>query len=202
VNAHSVVEWNGSWFVAATGADAVVAVDPGTRRSSIAWRHPRGGADNFHVNSLFVHGDELCATAMGVHRRSWSDSRDGLAWGLVSGDVLLAPIYHPHSARSVDGSVVACESMLGRVVSTAIGTRDVPIGYVRGIDIGDADAAIATSRGRRAPIGRCTLQYFERAGSRLDQLRPTGRVDLSHVGREVFDVILLADDELAAVIAE
>lgn len=196
VNAHSILEWEDMWFVAATGADAVVAVDPLYGRSAVVWRHPSGDADAYHINSLFVHGGKLCATAMGVRCRRWADFRHGLAWELLTGDVLLAPLYQPHSARSIDGSVVACESMMGRVVSTGLGVLDVPIGYVRGFDMGHDDAAIATSRRRHPPVGRCTVQYFERAGGRLEDLRHTSRVDLSHVAREVYDVVLLDDDEL------
>lgn len=199
VNGRGIVEWQGMWFVAATAADAVVAVDPTNGRSAVVWRHPNGGADMYHVTSLFVHGGTLCASALGVHGGTWDVSRNGLAWELLTGDVLLSPLFHPHSAQSIDGSVVSCESMMGRIVSTDLGVLDVPIGYVRGLDVGRNDAAVATSRRRRPPVGRCTVQYFERAGGRLEDFRPAGRVDLSHVAREIYDLVLLDEDEALLV---
>lgn len=191
VDAHSLVVLDGLCLLAATGADAVVAVNPDRGTSEVVWRLPRGGADTMHINSLFTRGESLGATAFGHRVGTWTTARQGMAIDLFTGEVLIAPLFHPHSGRDEGGRTIACESMKRRIVSDGIGTLDVPLGYVRGLDVTEHHLLVGTSRGRRSPAGRATVQLFERRGRSLNCAVPVSRVDLSSLGPEVYDVLML-----------
>jgi hypothetical protein len=188
---HSILPVDGLWLVTSTASDSVVAVDPGDGRASTVWQLPSSGGDTIHVNSLFVLDGHLCVTAFGHRVGRWRAAKDGQVIDLVRGSKLLGPLAQPHSGQVVDGDVVLCESARSRLVSTSGETLDVPLGYVRGLDVSDTHAVVGTSRGRYQAAGYTTVQLWERTAPGLSGLRRCRVVDLGHLSGEVYDTLLL-----------
>lgn len=188
---HSLVISDGAWYVLSTGSDSVVAVEPNTGRQSVVWEAPSGGVDLLHLNSIFVLNDDLCVSAMCRRDGSLASSTDGIVLNLHTGQTLMRPLFHPHSARVIEGEVVLCESGRRRVISSGGSVLSVPLGYVRGFDVTDRHIVIGTSRSRRPPVGRCTIQLYERTSSEIGGAERVASVHVGDLGPEIFDVLAM-----------
>jgi hypothetical protein len=189
VDPHCILVLDGVWLAQSTGSDSIVAIDPGTGRTSVVWRAPTGGSDVVHVNSMFSLAGELCISAMCRSDGALADSTDGIVLNLHSGETLMRGIFHPHSARGLDGQVVLCESSRRRVISSSGSILDVPLGYVRGLDITDRHVLVGTSRTRQPPVERCTVQLYERTGAGIGAAQRVSIVDVGELSSEIFDIL-------------
>lgn len=189
VDAHSILVLDDIWLAVATGSDSVVAIDPATETSSTIWRAPGDGNDIVHVNSVFSYNGSLGVTAMGRRQGSLASSVDGFAVDLVTGDVLMRPIFHPHSARQVDEELVVAESSRGRLRSTSGSVLPIPLGYVRGFDATEEHLVVGTSRHRGSSLARCSVQLYERTGQQIEHAQRAAWIHTGDLGPEIFDVV-------------
>ena len=189
VDAHSILVLDDLWLAVATGSDSVVAIDPATGTTSTIWRAPGDGTDVVHVNSVFSYMGSLGVTAMGRRHGSLASAVDGLALNLMTGEVLMRPIFHPHSARQVDEELVVCESSRGRLRSSSGSVLPIPLGYVRGFDATAEHLVVGTSRHRGSSLARCSVQLYERTGRQIEHAQRAAWVHTGDLGPEIFDVV-------------
>lgn len=194
VDAHSIMVLDDVWLAVATGTDSVVAIDPATGTASTIWRAPGDGNDVTHVNSVFTLDGSVGITAMGRRHGSLASSVDGLAMDLQTGEVLMRPIFHPHSARQVDQELVLCESSRGRLRSMSGSVLPVPLGYVRWFDTTPDHILVGTSRHRGSSLARCTVQLYERSGPKVEHSHRAGWVHTGDLGPEIFDIVAVPAD--------
>ena len=194
VDAHSIFVLDDIWLAVATGSDSVVAIDPATGTTSTIWRAPGDGNDVVHVNSVFSYKGSLGVTAMGRRHGSLEKSVDGFAMNLLSGEVLMRPIFHPHSARQVDEELVVCESSRGRLRSTSGSVLPIPLGYVRGFDATAEHLVVGTSRHRGSSLARCSVQLYERTGQQIEHAQRAAWVHTGDLAPEIFDVVAARPD--------
>lgn len=197
VDAHSILALDDVWLAVATGSDSVVAIDPKTGISSILWRAPGDWTDVVHVNSVFTYKGSIGITAMGRRHGSLASSIDGLAMNLMTGEVLMRPIFHPHSGREVDEELVVCESSRGRLRSSTGSILPVPLGYVRGFDVTADHVIVGTSRHRGSSLARCSVQLYERTGQQIEHCQRAGWIHTGELGPEIFDMVAIRQGEAA-----
>lgn len=152
-----------------------------------------------HLNSVCIVDRRPLVAAFGPRPKTSTDWRDARAGGVWSErDIVLQPIYHPHSICLVSADEIAvCESPLRRLVTTlGRASRELP-GYARGLCVAGDRLFAATSETRHGtggvlpydapkpfPPGKCAISELDVA--ELDIKRT---VELTPVAREVYELI-------------
>ncbi|MDP9301477.1 MAG: TIGR03032 family protein [Actinomycetota bacterium] len=164
--------------------------------------------DEQHLNSVAsVDGGFLIA---GFGRRppgasSWRAATRGFVRSVPDGNLIMAPLYHPHSiCRLARGEVAVCESPRRHVVTSEGRVSDPLPGYARGLLRAGDKLYAGTSRHRRpsepASIldygpatseiddGACSVCQLDAATLGLESVIP-----LDPHGREVYDIVALPE---------
>lgn len=110
---HDVI-WDGTHFVAASALNNAILWISTSGEVARCWRAP-GDGDAWHLNGLFVHGDQLLVCAFGRYAasREWKDrllAEEGLVFELETGREVLTGLCAPHNPRLVDGAWAVCNS--------------------------------------------------------------------------------------------
>lgn len=89
--------------------------------------------DRVHLNSICVHNGELISTCFGKKiNGSWRNSKNGRLFYIRNNETILDGLFQPHSAHTINGQWVVCESGTGNLIFQ--NSRKVNLGgYIRGI---------------------------------------------------------------------
>src|SRR5207244_1450590 len=91
-DAHSITVAREMIYLASTGTDSVVGVEPG-RGEQVFWRANDFGEDTIHLNSVLCFQGCLYATAFGEKKgERWSTATEGYLLNLSTGRTVVAPI--------------------------------------------------------------------------------------------------------------
>jgi hypothetical protein len=204
-DAHSLAVRDGLVYVASTGTDRVIEFDLRRGSERVFWQANHHGNDSIHLNSLLWHRGELLATTFGPKKGDdWRSADDGSLLNLTTGQVVLGPLYHPHSVTVAtgagDGHLYFCESQ-----RMAVGRDDgqrlrVGCTYTRGLVVSATHICVGfsrsrlTSRSRGAGAcgwmpGACGVQIYQRQGDRLHNCVLVGSVNLEEYGEEIYDLL-------------
>lgn len=186
------VAWVGDGLlVVSTSSNSVLRIEGG--RTVSEWRFP-GEGDAWHLNNLFVRGDELYVSAFGQHAgsRDWADEMgngQGFVLNLETGERVLEGLNCPHNPRHFDGSWSVCNSYSSELLqfrpdSTRIRRRVQLDGWTRGVAVTDDDVFVGESVMRTVPTrpGTASLAVLSR-----ETLEVKSRFALPC--REIYDVI-------------
>jgi Domain of unknown function (DUF4915) len=204
-HAHSIVVAGRKFYIASTGNDSVVEVDPAVG-NKVYWRHNGKEEDTIHLNSLVYCGGELYATAFGPKKGLlWSTASGGYLTNLHSGCTVVTPLYHPHSACSPKGEFYFCESSHMSVGRQNGQRLAVNLGYTRGLVMTDSHLYVGISKGRtesvstgqkvgnaaapREKASRCAVLIYRRDRDHLEKSKLTGQVCLARYGEEIYDIL-------------
>ena len=140
---HSVAARGHRLSVTSTGTDEVLelALDDQGRIEDerVIWRAGPAGerADRHHVNDVLIDGDRMLVSGFGPRptpESGWKDTTAGFVRALPSGDLVMGPVYHPHSiCRLSAGELALCESPRRRVVTSTGRRSELLPGYSRGL---------------------------------------------------------------------
>ncbi len=211
VDPHSIA-WHpdrngGRLYVASTGSDEVIEVEPrgdDAPAERVVWR-PDGAderRDRHHINSVAIHHGHLIVAGFWPRAgERWSSAEDGRVMVVETGEMLLDGLWHPHSLVPIDDDLWLCESSRAsvRIVGSESGVT-LP-GYTRGLcALGSDQLVVGTSIGRAtsrslgianpadpgAAVGTCQLVVLERPS-----LVPVQFVELGEFSTELYDVLPL-----------
>lgn len=204
---HSITVYDDKAYIANTGMDGIIEFDITTKTETIYWRDNGGGRDSIHINSLFWHNGELYASAFGTKPTGgmWSDAKQGYVINLGTGEKVIFPIYHPHSARWALDSVFWCESSYQRVVSSTYGVLEGIRGYARGLVVTESQLVVGVSTGRRKSKStgadmsesslrfqaNCGIEYYSWHANDLADSKLQGYIDMYPWGNEIYDILQL-----------
>jgi hypothetical protein len=112
--AHDVLVHRGHWVCVSTGTNSIVWMKPGGQvvRELVL----PGGPDAWHLNSLYVDGDQLLACAFGrfPERKGWRadlQAPTGIVFDPETGADVLTGLVRPHHPRRWDSSSwIVCNS--------------------------------------------------------------------------------------------
>lgn len=208
VDAHSLVRFGDRLCIASTGTDEIVsyglegprAVDP-----QVVWTPTGAASDMHHVNSLFVHEDELYCSAFGPRESelySWATAAEGYVRNVTRGETLIRGLRQPHSVVWETGRLYFCNSPLG-TINRDDGVLAYLHGYSRGLAFGPGATLYAgTSLGRRPARDENRVDVFDNLHDTggihgrcaVVELAPDGlrtEIGLGHRGDEIYDLRIL-----------
>ena len=203
---HSFAPHDGKLLAASSRTDEIYALRLGEQfqllDAACWWRHPqnKSGQDEHHVNSVAVHNGEVLATWLGRKQPGgWSKTVDGCLFNFSRQQPMMTGVHHPHTAYSLDGTWMLCESGTGTLICEG---RRLPLGgYVRGMTHDEQHLYVAVS-GRRL-VSRsegtlnvppaATLEETKSAVLVVDRrtFQPVKRIDLGRFGTEIYDLAAL-----------
>ena len=210
---HSVAAGGHRLLVTSTGTDEVLelALDDHGRIEDerVIWRPNPGSerADRHHVNDVVIDDGRILVSGFGPRPTpgsGWEDATAGFVRALPSGDLVMGPVYHPHSiCRLSPDELALCESPHRRVITSTGRRSGLLPGYSRGLCLAGGSLFAGTSRQRRPSEEAAILDYTPSHGpndpgvcaiSRLDTgtLRVQEVIPLDPHGREVYDIVVLA----------
>jgi hypothetical protein len=209
---HSVAAGAVRIFVTSAGTDEVLELpldDRGhVRDERVVWRPDPSGerADHHHLNDVVIDGDRVLVSGFGPRPTPewrWKDATAGFVRALPSGELVMGPVYQPHSICRLSADELAlCESPRRQVVTSG-GRRSAPLpGYARGLCLAGGSLWVGTSRQRRPSEEASILDYAPDHGSDEPGICAISRLDtptlqiqevipLDPHGREVYDIVRL-----------
>ena len=208
-DAHGLLVRDNDVLIVSTGNDSVVSFDP-DGGELLYWQANQKDKDSLHLNSLVTYRGRVLLTGFG--RKSgkfWRTASNGFVKDLSDNSDLAGPIFHPHTALNLGGDVYYLESFRSRVFSLGGGRLDVDRGYLRGMAAAGDHLFMGCSTGRvysrstgskvdesDAPdLSRaaCEVLIFDWAPGNLASCRLAGTICFDRHGREIFDILPLAD---------
>lgn len=201
---HSLAVVADTLYAVACGTDSVVRYDTRNLHKGPEAAHPvtDSGTDTVHLNSLCHHDGRVLVTTFGEQWRTHPpDHRGGSVVGLDGLDVVSSAIRHPHSVTSTGDTLYVLGSGTGTIEQVLAGgdralCAHYP-GYVRGLAVYPEGAVVGVSGRRRRSRGLGTLNTDESTFEerclilRFDATwNLSGTVDLSWLGREIYDIRL------------
>jgi len=196
---HTILSWHDELVVSVTRQDRIVRLDGAFKQHEV-WS-TGSMHDTIHLNSLCVHQNRLYATAFGQKKdQLWSSADQGYVFDVATSEPMIKPIWHPHSLVSYDGQLCCCHSTFQQVISAQGVVADQLPGYTRGLYLDDELLICGLSIGRLVSHStgiKISNQtgVGKRAGSCGVYVRFADQtealIDLSHLGSEVFEVMLL-----------
>ena len=200
---HSVCYDGEKIYVVVTSQDRVVAVDKNGQFSDV-WSN-NTLKDTIHMNSICLHNNELLVSCFGPKASMlWSSATEGKVFNTATDATVIKDLWHPHSAMSVDGEIICCDSSRQRVYSQQRGeiVSDLP-GYSRGLCIQDDILLCGTSKGRLVSHstgvvignksdkgtmgGACGVSAYRKDAQGKYQL--TDQLNLDTQAEEIYDII-------------
>lgn len=192
---HDAIAFEGSYYLAATTANAVVKFSPDGKELQ-RWVLP-GEKDSKHVNCLGIWNDRIVFSAFGdfsEHRGYKGKTRGaGYVQDLLSGDRLIHGLSQPHSLIEIGKNLLVASSEDREVREYNLDgelIRSVLLeGYPRGICVSEGIIYVGLSRSRNIDdygVSNATLLALD-----LNSLEELGRIDLPV--REIYSLILIED---------
>jgi hypothetical protein len=213
---HSIISKNEHLYTVSSGNDSIIKID-GT--SGTDPRHPSASDGEsiiwtyeylqrrVHVNSLFCSANnDFYITAFGTVDMPFNQTteKEGFIMNIHTRDRLVTHLSRPHSGIFCGDTLLYCESGRGLVKDIRGATLDLSPGYVRGLATSPERLYIGLSVHRDLSISRSTLLLDRSQNTRsgaelrvfswkdydLKTAEEVARVDLKHIAREIFDVLL------------
>ena len=210
---HSIKRLGDEICVVSTGNSRLFTFSPDDLvvREHWAFEHADG---RLHLNDVGLHDGRVHVLSH-VHPRYDGQGRSGAVWDLESREVLIGGLKHPHSLVDAGGSLHCLSSAVGQLVS-----RDWTSGAISKLRLGGYLRGLAATEGGFA-VGQSAIRFYSRkrgpavnpvdldavvgnpkfmsflgevGGRRLGR-----RHNLTHLGLEIYDVVVTAIDYDAVV---
>ncbi len=213
---HTLVPFEDGFLVTHTGGNRINRIQLECDNAyslceSEYWRYSDEQIDRVHVNSVAVVNNEVYVSLFGTKpKEGWDYARAGNIINISKNRIICNNLLHPHSLMAIDGILYWLESGTSKVFRY-LETEGCEVvmklsGYLRGITYDDKYLYIASSAARRQsrstgtlkvapsnPDDMCSWIYrIRRDWSRGLEVQ---RQELTFLGAEIFDLILL-DDEI------
>lgn len=206
VDAHSVMVWNDKFYVVASGSDSILELDPDTGEVKTFWRDNEKNKDSIHMNSLVLHAGDLYLTAFGKKRtKHWRSADQGYLYNITRAECTLTPIYHPHTAVSLNGGIILCESFRSGVMDEQGGYFNTGRGYIRGLAYTEDLLLLGSSTGRNysrstgLPVddsddpdlsgAACEVLVYGWEKGRLDSCTFLRSISFDKIALEIYDIL-------------
>lgn len=151
---HSILFDEGRLLVVASGHNAVYEfpIENGfVKGESPFWKSSEEdfGNDLDHFNSILKYGARLLVSAFGRKEDRWVSAKNGYVIDILTGDLIVEGLTHPHTLMECEDRLIACESSRGAVVETSRKRESILSGYTRGLCQGPQGLYAAISAGRK-----------------------------------------------------
>lgn len=215
---HSFAPLNGELLAASSRTDEIYALrfdeSFNLLQTTLWWRHPDNvsAGDEHHVNSVAVHNGAVLASCLGQKQPGgWSQTVNGQLFNISHGTTLLEGVHHPHTAYSLDGRWLLCESGTGCLIAED-GSKTYIGGYLRGLAHDDEHLYVAASGRRLISRSEGTLNLaptatLHEAKSAIHVLKRNTfqlvkTVDLGFFGTEIYDLAVVDFNSLPEFMSE
>lgn len=159
--------------------------------------------ERHHINSITLYDKRLAVSLFGEpgwkHSQSTEQTPQGKVVFIDNNEIVMDSLDHPHSIQVLDGRLVVCEAMRGRVLLQSGAARELR-GYLRGLTADETYIYVAASalRGGGFSLGypfqgphcssssvTCEIFVLERSS-----LNPVHRRQVRIHGPEIYDLLV------------
>ena len=199
---HSLHFENGRLFVVCTGNNKILEIDRASGEVSVFWEY-HIDEPHLHMNALAFHGGRALVSSHSMPIEARVRGRGG-AWYLDDFEPALIGLEQPHSLFVDKGAITCLSSHDSRVVvrhGEETTERNVR-GYLRGLHVSGDQVFLGSSSKRFLSRKQKQLQAyvdFDEVVGNKDfmssvvvcdaSFKPQMRINLTHVGFEIYDVI-------------
>lgn len=199
---HSLHFEGGRLFCVCTGNNKILEIDPDTGEVSVFWEY-HIDQPHLHINAFTFHGSRALVSSHSMPIESGVRVRGG-AWYLDNFEPALTGLEQPHSLHVAGDTITCLSSHDSRVVvrnGEDTSERNVR-GYLRGMHIDGDQVFLGSSSKRFMSRKQKQMQAFvdfdDVVGNKDfmssivvcdSSFKPQMRINLTHVGFEIYDVI-------------
>lgn len=208
-NQHSFCVYQGKLLTVSTGFDEIVELCLDEKYNLVGyssfWKHPKNSkkSDLFHINSIASKKDNIYITCFGTPPFEKGDIKriSGKVINIVTDQIIVENLYHPHSSIFIDENFMACES--GTEMIFDLQKKYFIGGYTRGIAFSENNLYVGSSGkrlrsrsqgtfnvgwGETILDSRSFINIVSREGNHVEK-----KIDLSQYGNEIYELLYLKD---------